>query len=72
MLLVKYDLIINNNADCSQRRHRTIKISGFGTVSMTLPLTVLGDMSSEKLKMVEGVGFEPTYSEEGGVTIRCH
>ena len=29
-------------------------------------------VSSIKDLMVEGVGFEPTYSEEGGVTVRCH
>ena len=36
------------------------KNKGFGTASMTLPFTVLGDMGSQKSKMVEEAGFEPT------------
>lgn len=44
---------------------------GFGTVGKALPFTVLEDISKGKSKMVEGVGFEPTYAYAGGVTVRC-
>ncbi len=44
---------------------------GLGTAEMTLPFSVLADISNGKYKMVEGAGFEPAYAYAGGVTIRC-
>lgn len=35
---------------------------GFGTAVTSLPFTVFRDLTPEKMKVVEGVGFEPTNS----------
>ncbi len=44
----------------------------FGTAAISLPFSVLREMTPVKKEMVEGGGFEPPYSEEGRFTVCCH
>ncbi len=45
---------------------------GFGTVSKSLPFTVLGGLDTQKGEMVDGAGFEPAYARAGRFTVCCH
>jgi site-specific DNA recombinase len=47
------------------------KKTGFRTAETSLPVRLLQELSLGRTEMVEGVGFEPTYSGEGRFTVCC-